>query len=121
MGLRPVRGDSREQWGDHRIGDDDGTVTSRHDRQLWAEAGTKVGRRARPQSHQGAGSGVADEQSPQPVDGDRPVVGAAQRAEQAPAVRVVDVDPAVTEVTDEQIAGERPEVRRCDRQGPTAS
>src|SRR5262252_7519845 len=54
---------------------------------------------------------VAEPQTPQAVDDDRLATGLPQLAEASAAVRVVDVDLTVAEVSNEQITAELAEVR----------
>ena len=66
------------------------------------------------------GGAVAEADAPQPVDLDRPVVGALHDAVLLPAVLAIAerVDPAVPEVADQQVTAELAEVRRSYGQAP---
>jgi hypothetical protein len=73
---------------------------------------------AEPHRVRTTGRGVTHDQTPQAVDRQRLAVRAAQRAENLARVRVDRVDPPVTEVADQQVAGELSEGGRCDRHAP---
>src|SRR5207247_10941821 len=64
---------------------------------------------------------VSEGDRPETVDRDRPAVALSELSFVDPlaaAVVLVGADPAVPEVPDEHVAGERPEARRCERKPP---
>src|SRR6266545_3863839 len=73
---------------------------------------------AEPQTVGAAGVRGAGLEIPQPVDRDRFVRRVAELPAEVAGVRAEDVDPAVTEVADQQVAGEPSEARRGDGQTP---
>jgi hypothetical protein len=79
----------------------------------------RAGREEQRVGRAGVGA-VAEADAPQPVDLDRPVVGALHHPVLLPAVLALAerVDPAVPEIADEEVAAELAESRRCHREAP---